>query len=159
LQQYTRNRNAEIINILEKSGAETEEDLLEVLDKIAKAGDIPFHKQEVDVIHRLPSSNKNKPRKIVVQFKNRTARNQFLQNKKHGVTVNMIDSESQNTSKIYLNEHLTAATKHLLWRAQQEAKAKGYSAVWVRDGKIFMKKELADRRSMRIRNEGDLESL
>jgi len=159
LQQYSRNRNAEIVNIPEKNGTETEENLLEVIEKIAEEGNIQFNRQDVDIIHRVPSKKKNRPRNVVVQFKTRTARNKFLENKKHGVTVKKIVQGSQDTSRIFLNEHLTAATKHLLWRAKQEAKAKSYQAVWVRDGKIFLKKQLTDKASLRIRNERDLERL
>jgi len=157
MEQYSRNRNVELTNVPEKK-EETTEDLLDLVEKVAEIGEIPFNKEDVDVIHRLPNKKKNSPRNVVIQFKSRTARNLFLGKRNHGVKVgDLIGKEySRNPTPIYINEHLTSQMKHLLWTTKQAARGKGYTLVWVKEGKIFVKKDFGAIEIVRIRKEEDL---
>jgi len=95
--QYSRNRNIEISNIPEDE-KEDEEKLLEKIGKIAELGGISYQPGDIDVTHRLPSKKPGKPRSVVVQFRSRTSRNQWMQKKTtHGVTVGDLQGNEDPT--------------------------------------------------------------
>ena len=127
---------------------------------MANKANIPFQRDEVDVIHRLPrmDKDKRKPRNVVIQFKNRTARNKWLEKRKHGVKVGNINNSGDMTP-IYINEHLTPEMKNLLWRTKDTARQKMYEFVWVKDGKIFAKKDANSRRFFTETRVSDLAKL
>jgi len=61
---------------------ETEEDLSAVMEKIAAEGDISFSREDVDTIHRNPSSKNDRPRNVVIQLKT-SAKKNLLANKRN----------------------------------------------------------------------------
>ena len=108
MEQYSRNRNVEITNLPDGGEQETKEELLVKIEKIANKANIPFQKDSIGILHRQPrmDKDKNKARKVVIQFKDRTSRTQCLQKKRHGVKVSDI-TDSGDPTPIYINEHLT----------------------------------------------------
>ena len=162
MEQYSRNKNIEISNVPELKD-ETELDLIRIVEKIAEKGNIPFQKEEIDVLHRLPTKKMTRAKNIVVQFKTRTARNLFLSKKKHGVTAEDLMDQGRGPNStptpIYINEHLTSQMKNLLWLTKQAAREKEYKMVWTREGKIFVKKDIGARETIRIRRKEDLNKI
>lgn len=151
-EQYSRNKNIEISGVKETPG----ENLEEILDNLARFMNVQdYSPQDVDIMHRVPSRKKNEAYpKIIVQFKNRTRRNAWLKNKRHGVTSgNLIGG--QDSTKVYVNEHLTMEFKELLYKAKQAGKPHGYNIVWFNSGKVLAKKEYTDTKLIRIHSEED----
>jgi len=159
LEQYSRNRNMEVSNVPDEN-LETKEDLLRKIEKIATQADIPFQKEDVDILHRLPRMDKDqkKPRNVVIQFKSRTTRNTWIAKKRHGVKVGDVNG-SNDPTPIYINEHLTFDMKNLLRKTKESAREKRYEFVWVKDGKIFAKKDPNSKRVVRVRSINDLNKL
>lgn len=64
-------------------------------------------------------------------------------------------SSSKNCKKVYVNEQLTATNKRILWEAKDIARSKKWKYVWVKNGRIFVKKA-DDSAALQIRNTSDL---
>lgn len=153
-EQYARNKNIEICGIPELP----EENLGQIMEKLADCLQIQLQPGDVDIMHRVPSWNKQKPPKIVVQFTTRTRRNVWLQNKKHGILTSDV-IRTHDSMPIYINEHLTQHWKQLLADAKKEGKPKGYKVIWYKEGKVLAKKNFADKNVVRIVSRADLVKL
>lgn len=156
LEQYNRNRNIEITGVTESD----EEDLRMVMHNIANIIRVPYKDEDVDVVHRVPSRDKEVPSKIIAQFSSRRVRDTWME-KKRNVTIMVQDilPSTMNSQKVYLNTHLCAEWKSLLWKAKQCGRPKGYQAIWYRNGKIMAKKNFNDKNVILIYSEMDLEKL
>lgn len=58
---------------------------------------------------------------------------------KKGLTTADIQIDG-DAKQIYISEHLTLTNKHLYLQARNKAKTSEYQYSWVRDGKIFVRK-------------------
>lgn len=78
---------------------------------------------------------------IVVRFARRRVKDQLLAavRARRGLTTADIDI-SGPAENIYLSDHLTPPNKLLLKRARELKKELDYSYLWIRDCKIFMRK-------------------
>lgn len=139
IDQYSRNRNIEVVNIVEKPGEIAEELILSLADKLG----INVASEDIEAAHRLPTRSSGNIPRIIVQFKSRKIRDQFLAKKKTVVTSNILtgDNDHMGQKRVYINENLNAFYKDLLWRAKERAKETGFKYVWVRRGKIFARKD------------------
>uniref|UniRef100_A0A8D8Y759 FP protein C-terminal domain-containing protein n=1 Tax=Cacopsylla melanoneura TaxID=428564 RepID=A0A8D8Y759_9HEMI len=117
---------------------------------------------DVQVCHRVNTTNKRKPKPIVVRMLNTKTRDQWTA----AYRVKKLWTE-----KIYVNEHLTARNQRILKEAKKAAKEKKFKFVWVKDCKIFVRKDetskIYNMRSLtdveqilnvKIRSEEDLDS-
>lgn len=136
LDQYIRNRNVEVTGVVE----EENEDLKSVIVSIAKEVCVEICPSEIDVIHRVPSANKNLPKPIVVQFTNRQKRDAFLA-KRQLIITNAKISGTKLAQKVYINEHLSPYFKLLLKQTKVRARDAKYKYVWFRNGKILVRKD------------------
>ena len=57
----------------------------------------------------------------------------------------MPTTSSRGRSKVFINDELTATNRKLLWCANQRAKECSWRYVWVKEGKIFMRKDEKNR--------------
>ncbi|XP_052119921.1 uncharacterized protein LOC127748836 [Frankliniella occidentalis] len=154
-EQYARNRNIEI------SGVEfiKEENLITVMENLAEQLQIRFKENEIDVIHRVPSRyNGTRPPKIIVQFTTRKERDFWLKHKKYASVFSNDITNGQSVSQVYLDKHLTAEWKHLLWQSKQVGRPKGYKIFWHQDSKICVKKNINEEPII-IRTAQDLQKL
>lgn len=145
LEQHARSSNLEIQCIPEKN----KENLLSIVSNLGQAVKCPI--KEDDILHctRISKLNRasTRPRSVVVQLATPMCRNRLLSacqkfnrsNSKDKLSTNHIGL-SGTPSPIYVCEHLSPATKALHAAARLKAKEKCYNYVWVRNGKIFVKK-------------------
>lgn len=155
-EQYSRRSNIEIKNIPERPN----EDLKPIILDIAKKINMPLDfKCDVQAAHRIPTKpGLTKP--IIVKFTNRQFRNDFIfQAKKAKLQCNQLDSTkdllfSANT-KIFVNDHLTAANKKLFFEARQCVKNRTAKSAWTVNGKIMIRRDDASG-PITIRDEYDL---
>jgi hypothetical protein len=149
--QYDRNRNLEINGL----DWPNNENLQETVQRVADAYGVNFYKpDQVDVGHRIPNKNKNKPSAIIIQFKHRESRDAWLSSRKKIVTNDNI-WRNGNGSRVYLNENMSPYFKELFWKTKNFAKEKNIKFVWFRQGKIHMRTHEND--SFRIiKSEEDL---
>lgn len=135
LDQYSRNRNLEIIGVEERPG----ENCLEVVKSIAEECGVSMEPGQIDVAHRVPSKNVNMPRPIIVQFVSRNKRDELLVKKKL-VTVNNSVNGMAAGKRILINEHLSPYYRNLLSTTKKLAREKNFKYVWFKRNTVFVRK-------------------
>jgi predicted RNase H-like nuclease (RuvC/YqgF family) len=154
-EQYARNKNIEVSGVEAIRG----ENLITIMENIAEKINVDFSVEDIDIIHRVPTRRGDGPPKIIAQFTNRKTRNIWLKNKRNAVIHSDEITTGQSKAPVYLNSHLTAEWKALLWRTKEKGRPRGYQAIWFQDNKIYAKKNLQDTRPIIIRREDDLQYL
>lgn len=135
-EQYERNRNLEIMGVKKTAN----EDLAVIMEKFATKLKIQnFNSSQIDKMHRIPQKDKSKNENIIVQFKTRSDREDWLRKNKIKITNSDIQ-EGLGDGRIYINEHLTGNQKYLLWKSRLRAKEQNWKFVWVKEGKILCRK-------------------
>lgn len=139
LEQYSRRQNIEIDGIPETQG----EDVLNVLENVAKAIEVDLKREKVIAAHRIPSFNKKRTPPIIVRFSTYEERDVWIGGfkKMRPLTLNMVNPVFKSSAKVFINEHLSPENKLLLAKTKESARNKGYKYVWSRDGRIFVRKE------------------
>lgn len=146
IDQQSRACNIEIQCIPEHK----DENLLTITKHLSKAVSFPLAESDIVNYHRIPKANQesDRPRSIVVKLLNPRVKDGILAavkkfNRSHA-------TEKLNTSHVgipgkkqpfYVAEHLSPENKKLHAAARRVAKEKGYEFVWVRNGRIFMRKD------------------
>lgn len=137
LEQYGRNINIEIHGV--KNHENREMSVEEIVIKLASAINVACQASDIATAHWLPRSE-GRSDVIIVQFVSRKMRDIWL-SKKRVVLTNAMVFANNDRDNIYINENLSPYYKALLWKSKQVAKSKKIKYVWVKGGKIFMKKD------------------
>lgn len=133
--QWTRLNNIEIKGVPMKD----RENLIEIVSKIGSKIMYPIVKQNINFIARVPArDNRTKP--IIVSFLNRYVKEDFVAAAKSFKTLCSADIGYEDKGRIYINDHLTVQNKILLTKAKKLAKEHDYEYVWVKNCKIFVRK-------------------
>lgn len=147
LEQHARSNNVEIQCVPEKK----DENLLNVISRIGET--INCIVSEENVLHctRIAKANREstRPRSIVVQLSTPRFRDQFLAaaikfNKSKQNPQDKLNASHlglREATPIFVTEHLSPANKQLHAATRQRAKDKGYKYVWVRNGRIYARKD------------------
>lgn len=112
------------------------EDLVGVLQDISDKLHVEFISSDVQAIHRLPTRSDRTP-PIIVQFLSVAAKDKWMRARKK---VRAACENGLLPKGVFLNDNLTRANKELLWKVKARAKEYGHCFVWVKNGKIFVKK-------------------
>lgn len=126
LEEYSRRRNIEIHGVPQVTKENLRNTLKLLAERLELAEPLDEH---VEAIHRIKAKEGMVP-PILVRFASTTIRDLWLKKR----TALKEDS-------IYINENLTAHCKTLLWLAKKQAKEKSYKFAWVRNGKVFVRKQ------------------
>lgn len=138
ISQYSRRNNIEIHGIPELP----QENVYNLVSDIGKALECNINKKDIDVAHRVPSSNKSLPRPIIVKFINRWQKGEIMIAKRNKKLLTSSIGIPSPEKPIFINDHLTPRTKGILRKAK-DLRNKGFKYVWSRDGKIFVRKDEA----------------
>lgn len=131
MDQYNRRYNMEICGV-QNAG---KEDTMKILEKISEEIEVPFNDQLIQAAHPLKQYNPNYPPTIMVQFTRKDVRDQWIaQGRK------TYRNAPAGKTKVYFNENLTVANRKLHRDARIKAKDKNFKFVWVKNGKVFVKK-------------------
>lgn len=145
LEQQTRSNNIEIQCLPEKK----DENLFHIVSEISKVAG--FVVENRDILHctRIAKLNPNstRPRSIVVQLASPRLRDQFLasiinfnkRNKDNKLNSVHLGYSGPKTA-IFVTEHLSPTYRALHAAARHKSKELGYQFVWIRGGRIFMRK-------------------
>lgn len=146
LEQHTRAANIEIQCVPEHR----QENLINTVQQLGKIIKCPVAEENIHFCARLAKMNAKspRPRSILVKFSSPRLRDEFLAatikyNKNNSTDkLNTSHLGIANTKKtpIYVVENLTPEGKLLHAAARRKAKELGFRFVWVRDGKIFVRK-------------------
>lgn len=146
-EQHARCQNIEIQCVPERNT----ENLMDTVTKLGKAIKCEVKDIDIQLCTRLAKKDpKNtRPRSILVKFNSPRTRDSFLaaaiqynksnpNNKLNSAHLNLA---LDNPSPIFVVEHLSAENKALHAATRKRAKELGYKFVWVRNGKVFAKKD------------------
>lgn len=145
IEQHSRKCNLEIQCLPELKS----ENLFSTIKKIGTVIGCNVEQNYIVSCTRTPKLNpaNTRPKSVVAQFSTPELRDTFLAatityNKKHPNDKLNTSHLGMTTDKkpIYITEHLSAANKALHAAARTMAKEKGYSFVWIRNGRIFVRK-------------------
>lgn len=163
LEQQARANNVELQCVPEKSN----ENLINIISNLSNAVNCNIKADEIANCSRIAKINRNndRPRSIVIQLASPRVRDRLLA---ACISFNKSNPNRKlNTSHlgltgpekpVFINEHLSPANKALHASARLRAKERGYKFVWIKNGKIFVKKdENSDLRL--IKNTGSLEHI
>lgn len=170
-EQYCRQNNVEISGVPVTNG----ENLITILQSVYNIVGLQFDNKEIDSIHRVrrfdatstssvnnaesSPKSRSRPPAIVVKFIRRTCKDQLLAavRARRGLTSADIGLPGP-ASKLYLSDHLTPGNKLLLKRARELKLELNYVYLWVRDCKIFIRKNDKSK-VIRINNVYDLSKI
>lgn len=127
-----------------------QENLASTIQQIGKVISFPITEKDIQSCFRVRKQDQKskKPKAVICKLSNRLQRDNFLAavlryNKSHS-------NEKLNTkllgfgdsgSPIYISEHLTKTNRDLHAATRIKAKEKQYKYVWIRSGKIFIRKD------------------
>lgn len=163
LEQQARANNIEIQCLPEKK----QENLLNIVSEISKVTGLVLENRDILHCTRVAKLNSNnpRPRSIVVQLASPRLRDQFLAsitNFNKSNKDNKLNSEhlgySGPKTAIFVTEHLSPTYRALHAAARNKAKELGYKFVWVRGGRIFMRK-VQESEHIMVRNMDTLNKL
>ena len=146
LDQQSRACNLEIQCVPEHRS----ENLLTIIKHLSKTIATDITDTDIVSVHRIPkiNSDSERPRNIVIKFSYPRVKDKILAaakkfNRSH-VTEKLNTSHIGIAGKkqpIYVVEHLSSENKKLHAAARNFAKEKQYEFVWVRSGRVFVRKD------------------
>ena len=151
LEQYTRKFNLVIHGIPECE----EEDNIENVIKLGKLLEVNLSSGDIDIVHRMKTKSKDKPRPIIARFSNNNAKSKLY---KARLNLRNVDLQDLGAEKIFSNENLTAWRAELLKEARKVQKKYNNGKTWTVDGKIFLKTDLTAK-VLKIDSYEDLKAL
>ncbi|XP_013147156.1 PREDICTED: uncharacterized protein LOC106110022 [Papilio polytes] len=135
-EQRSRLNNVEIKGIPLKKG----ENLFSLVDAIGRKIDYVFPKSQINYISRVPMYNSNE-KLIIVSFLNRYIKEDFIAAARSTRNLSTTDLGLLGApQRVFVNDHLSADSKKLLTNVKNLAKEKHYEYVWVKHGKIHVRK-------------------
>ncbi|XP_031338839.1 uncharacterized protein LOC116167585 [Photinus pyralis] len=143
LEQYSRVNCVEINGIPESKN----EDVLNIVKSVGTALEINVSDGDVDACHRLGTKQEGRIRGIIVKFVRRATKEEFLRKRKIKRNLNTSDIGSTNypADVVYINESLSPVRRKVLAAARSVKRDHGYKFVWVKNGKIFLRKNEGDK--------------
>lgn len=161
LEQKEKERNVELAFLEPLQN----EDLLAVVASIAE--DLNLNTEDIEEVKRVGSAEKRvgaekpssspRPRPVIVTLRTKTARDQWIKQKKSLLTNDAI-YKNGNQQRVFINEDLTKTKRQLFWSAKNQLKPM-YKFIWIQNANILVKKSEAEKKIYPIRCEGDIKSL
>ncbi|PZC83213.1 hypothetical protein B5X24_HaOG208304 [Helicoverpa armigera] len=163
MDQLARESNIEIQCVPEHKT----ENLLTIVQQLARVTGYELRENEIQSFHRIAKMNAetNRPRSIVVKLASPRVRDNLLAAVRNFNKKN--EAEKLNTSHIgiggekkpiFVTENLTLANKKLHAATRTAAKERKYNFVWIRNGRIFVRKDVTTKPQL-IQNMECVESM
>lgn len=111
------------------------------MKNVGHALDMPIREKMIDACHRLKSKPDGTPPAIVVKFVRRLDKQTLLQKRRVKRILNTAHLGYNTTTPVYINECLTFQRAKIFAAAREVKKEKNYRFIWVREGKILLRKE------------------
>lgn len=160
LEQRSRNCNIEVVGVPYTRN----ENVAAIVCDLGVVLGIPNPNHDVIVCHRVPTRNSKDSPNIVCQLRDRnrcaiwiSKSKDFYRNNGRNIVSTDVNS-SFPQKKLFINEHLTPENKQLLKATKDFSKQNKYQYCWVRDCKIFVKKD-GNSAIVRISSISDLKKL
>lgn len=156
MEQYSRANAVEIHGVpMQKN-----EDVVSVVREVGKALDINISDSMIDACHRLgrSSDSTGRPPAIIVKFVRRLDKEELLRRRRVKSTLSTRHMNLQMDQPVYINEALSPARRQLYRAARQVKLEKRYKYLWLRAGKIFLRKE-EGQKVIQVTCQADLDKL
>lgn len=162
IEQYSRDSNVEIQGVPENKS----ENVVELVKKMAAVVSYAIPSSGILNCTRVASINKDgkRPRTIIVKMYSSRCRDEFLsavtRYNKSNTDKKLCSSllgMSGESRPIFFSEHLSPTNKSLHAATRKKAKECDYKYVWVRNGRIFMRKDETSR-FIYVKNQDFLDS-
>lgn len=143
IEQYSRRDTFEIHGVPVERG----EQIVEVVKTVGKALDMNIDENMISACHRLRTrEGMGKPPGIIVKMTRRMDVEAVLQKRrvKRNFSTHHIGLTSSPAAPIYINESLCPGRRRLLNAAREKKNEKLYTYLWIRGGKILMRKADGD---------------
>ncbi|KAG8299351.1 hypothetical protein J6590_103253 [Homalodisca vitripennis] len=104
-------------------------------------------REAIDVCHRLKKRNDaDRPAGIIAKFVRREDKLKFLEKRrvKRNLNSHDVGYTSSTANPVYVNESLSPTKRKLLAAARSVKQEKNYAYLWVRNGKVFLRKAQGD---------------
>lgn len=147
IDQHMRSSNVEIQCVPENK----QENLINTVVQLGKVIKCPISETQIHYCSRLAKMNNSspRPRSILVKFNSPRLRDEFLaatskfnrNNREDKLNTSHLGIGANKKAAIYVAEHLTHENKRLHAAVRSKAKELGYKFVWVRDSRIYMRKD------------------
>ncbi|XP_026331982.1 uncharacterized protein LOC113239276 [Hyposmocoma kahamanoa] len=163
MEQQYRECNIEIQSVPEFKN----ENLLNLIQQLLKTVSCNVPDNEILSFHRVAKQNSksDRPRNIIVKFSSTRTRDSVLaatkvfneHNKQDKLNTSHLGIASSK-KPVYVMEHLSPANKLLHAATRSVAKEKHYEFVWVKNGRVFIRKDQKDSAKL-VKNMDFLKSL
>lgn len=142
-EQYSRRKNIEIHGIAQQDN----EDLTAIVGRLAARLKLSVpHPNQIESMHRLkPRDGKTPP--IIIRFYDRSERDLWISKR-----------TTLKKEHVYINENLTKLQRWLFWNAKECANEMGYRYIWMKHGKILVRKK-EGAAAIRIDDENDFDKI
>ncbi|XP_045446358.1 uncharacterized protein LOC123654502 [Melitaea cinxia] len=135
-EQRSRLNNVEIKGVPSRK----DENLFQIAEAICREIGYSFPKTQINNISRVPTYN-SKEKAIVICFLNRYIKEDFISAARNHKLLKAEDLGFHGSQqRVFVNDHLNSESKQLLNKVKQTAKEKKYAYVWVKFGKIHVRK-------------------
>lgn len=133
-------------------------DISAVLQKIGKKTGVKIEEGDIVEKYRKPTKKSGKPGDIIIKCTSKVLRDKIIDGiKKVKLTHEDIGIKC-DLGRIYGNEELTREGKNIFYKAQRYKFEEKWKFLWVKSGKIYMKKDEGSR-AIRLDNMDILEKL
>lgn len=163
VEQNMRESNVEISGLPENKS----ENLVNTLQKLAKVTGTDLGDSEILQVTRVAKLNKesDRPRTVIAKLRSPRQRDSLLAavidfNKKHPQDkLNSLHlGIAGNQVPVFVSEHLCPTSKQLHAATRKTAKEMSYKFVWIRNGRIFVRKDVSSK-SIYIRDQDSLKQI
>lgn len=108
---------------------------------------VTITEDRIDGCHRLGIVQQGRYRSIIVKFTRGSIKEELLRQRKIKRNLNTSDigMTSGPAEVIYMNESLTSTRRKIFNAARTLRKEKGYTYIWIKNGKIFLRNNEGDK--------------
>lgn len=140
-EQYSRRNTIEIHGV----PVERNEDVISVVKNVGRALDYPVEDNMIDACHRLRATGGRTPG-IVVKMVRRLDAEKLMEKRrvKRNFNTHDLGLTTKPAEPVYVNESLAPGRRRLLNAARQAKKDNSYTYLWIRGGRILMRKSQGD---------------
>lgn len=130
------------------------EDVHDITKKVLKAINCKINNNDIEEVYRRGKDGSQ----IVINLKTEQIRDNILKKRKEATSVKVTECNLNGENNvIYFNEYLTSYMNKLFYDARC-LKNNGYKFVWVKSGKIFIRKDEKSK-IIQIRNSDDIDNI
>ena len=158
LTNHSRINNIEVSNVKQYVG----EDIVSMMIRLGEVMGVEVKRDDIDKAHRVNSTNKNKPKPIIVRFISNLKKNQLLDSirikTKGGLSLTGESLGVQSSQEIFVNHHQTVVMKRLHYYVRKLRPDHVKKTGCYEDGVIWVQLVNSDA-SFYVRSLKDLEQL